>query len=366
MLPDVAVVGAGSFGAWTAWHLHRAGIRVALYDAHGPANSRASSGGESRIIRMGYGPRELYTQWSIRSLPLWRALDPSVFVDCGALWIGQPGDLFLAETAAVLERCEVQFDRLDAGELRRRYPHFRFADGEQGLFEPGAGGLMARRAVQTLVAQLVSQGVSYQQRAVRMGDIDAGIVVFACGPWLPQIFPELLGKRIIPSRQEVVFLGTPEGDASFGPQGTPCWMDVSNGFYGLPDLEFRGFKIANDKRGVSIDPETEERSVTASVVETARAYLANRIPELRHACLTETRVCQYENTANGDYLIDRHPDHENVWIAGGGSGHGFKHGPAVGEYLCDLILNRGKADPRFSLAAKPEFEGVATHSTFYR
>lgn len=366
MIPDVAVVGAGSFGAWTAWHLHRAGLKVALYDAHGPANSRASSGGESRIIRMGYGPREIYTRWSMRSLPRWKELDPTVFDECGALWIATAENPFLAETASVLEQCGIVFERLDTNELRRRYPQFHFVDGEWGLIEPHAGGLMARRAVQTLVGQLVAAGVTYEQRLVRIEEIKAGITVFACGPWLPHVFPDLLVRRIIPSRQEVLFFGTPPGDASFGPVSTPCWMDVTNGFYGLPDLECRGFKIANDKRGVSVNPETEERSVAAHVGDTARQYLARRVPRLAGAPLTETRVCQYENTANGDYLIDRHPDYSNVWIAGGGSGHGFKHGPAVGEYLCDLILNRRDADPRFSLAAKPEFEGPEAHSTFYR
>lgn len=365
MVPDVAVVGAGSFGAWTAWHLHQAGLKVALFDAHGPANSRASSGGESRIIRMGYGPREIYTRWSLRSLPLWRTI-PSAYDECGALWIGASDNVFLPDNIAVLEKHGVAFDKLGTTDLRRRYPHVHFDDGEWGIFEPQAGALMARRAIQTLVAQLIASGVTYEQRAVRPGEITAGIVIYACGPWLPHLFPELLGKRIIPSRQEVLFFHTPPGDASFTTRYMPSWMDVSNGFYGLPDLESRGFKIANDKRGVAINPETEDRSVPKQVIETGRAYLTKRFPRLATAPLVETRVCQYENTANGDYLLDRHPDHPNVWLAGGGSGHGFKHGPAVGEYLTNLILHHADPDPRFSLVAKPTFDDPAAQSTFYR
>jgi glycine/D-amino acid oxidase-like deaminating enzyme len=225
---------------------------------------------------------------------------------------------------------------------------------------------MARRSVQTLVSRLVAEGVPYEQRAVGPTESKAGITVFACGPWLPQIFPSLLGRRIIPSRQEVLFFGTPAGDDSFGPSRTPCWMDVSSGFYGLPDLEHRGFKIANDARGMTVDPETQERTVTPEIVETGRRYLRHRAPELGDAPLLEARVCQYENTANGDYLIDHHPDNSNVWLVGGGSGHGFKHGPVVGEYVCDLILNRREPDPRFSLAAKAEFADANSQSTFYR
>ena len=367
MHPDVVVVGAGAFGAWTAWHLHRAGMKVLLCDVYGPANSRASSGGESRIIRAGYGPREIYTRWSIRAMKYWRELaartDASLFVSCGALWIAGSDDPFARATEAALRRHSVPFDGLEAAQLRERFPQFRFADHEFALYEPEAGALLARRAIQTIVREMIAEGVRYEQRRVRPGELPAGHTVFACGPWLPKLFPELLGRRILSTRQDVLFFGVPSDDVGLGPDRTPCWIDVASGMYGLPDLEYRGFKVADDSRGVEIDPDTESRTVLDSAVLKAKHYLSRRVPAMSNAPLVELRVCQYENTVSGDYLIDRHPDLDNTWIAGGGSGHGFKHGPVVGEYVCDLILGRGTPEERFSLASKLEFSGPAVLSS---
>lgn len=363
---DVTIVGAGVFGAWTAWHLHHAGLRVTLLDAYGPANSRASSGGESRILRMGYGSREIYTRWSIRSLPLWRELSSiareEIFVPCGAAWLHPPGDLFAAQTIEVFQAHGVEYVALDSPALASRFP--QFASGEShAIYEPHAGALLARRAVQALVRWLVANGVHYEQRHVRPDDPFDGTVVYACGPWLPRHFPEILGHRIVPTRQEVLFFGVPPGNADFGPQRMPCWVDVGSQYYGIPDLESRGFKIAHDVRGPIIDPDTEPRSVSQDTVETVRGYLSARFPALASAPLVETRVCQYENTSNGDYLLDRHPERDNVWFAAGGSGHGFKHGPMVGKYIAGQVMGSMPVDARFSLRTKLDCTGGAATSS---
>jgi glycine/D-amino acid oxidase-like deaminating enzyme len=217
--------------------------------------------------------------------------------------------------------------------------------------EPDAGVLMARRAVQAVVAQAREIGVEYRQAHVTSETrIDAEHVVFACGPWLPKVFPELLGQLIHVTRQEVFFFGVPAGDERFN--SMPAWIDFNDLVYGLPNLEGRGFKLAIDAHGPEFDPDTGERVVTEAGLQAARAYLAQRVPLLADAPVLETRVCQYENTSNGDFLIDRHPELANVWIVGGGSGHGFKHGPAVGEYVAATIAGRGTPEPRFSLATK--------------
>jgi glycine/D-amino acid oxidase-like deaminating enzyme len=222
--------------------------------------------------------------------------------------------------------------------------------------------------VQSLVFELEKSGVTYlhsKALAPARGKLDAigtadgqvisgGQFIYACGPWLPKIFPRLLGERIFPSRQEVFFLGTPTGDRSFRPPNMPVWLhhDHPDIPYAVPDIEGRGVKIAFDRHGAAIDPDSEERLVGRDSIEHLRDFLARHVPRLKDAPILETRVCQYENTWNGDFLIDRHPDYENVWLVGGGSGHGFKHGPAVGEYVCDLLLGRGLAEPRFFLDSK--------------
>jgi monomeric sarcosine oxidase len=370
---DAAVVGAGVFGAWSAYHLRRAGQDVILLDAYGPANSRASSGGESRIIRMGYGPDELYTRWAVRSLALWQDffsdVGQSLFQRTGVLWLAPSGDPYTLATVETLEKVGVPFELLTPRELEGRYyPQLVLGPETRGVFEPESGVLLARRAVQSVVEEAIRLGVNYLPEAVaapaRVGrlesvtthgglEVSAENFVFACGPWLPKVFPELLGELIQPTRQEVFFLGIEAGDARFRPPAMPAWVDFSELVYGIPDIEGRGFKIAIDAHGPAFDPDAGERVVMAEGLAAVREHLARRVPALRDAPVLETRVCQYENTSSGDFLIDRHPDFENVWLVGGGSGHGFKHGPALGAYVADRVTHKDTdINPRFALAGK--------------
>jgi glycine/D-amino acid oxidase-like deaminating enzyme len=354
---DVVVVGAGVFGAWTALHLRRTGRSVALLDAYGAGHERSSSGGESRIIRMGYGADEIYTRWTMRSLALWTEFcelvgRPEFFQRTGVLWTPRPDDPRAEETQAVFERCGVKFQRLNPRELAQSYPQLRFREERMGLLEPLSGALLAERAVQAVVAQAVHEGVEYREEKAIAGNL-AETTIYACGPWLPKIFPELLGGRIRVTRQEVFFFGTRDlrPVRFFAPPHFPVWMDITgqHGAYSIPDWG-DGFKLAFDRHGPEFDPDTGDR--VAHGVEAARAFLAERLPALAEAPLVSSRVCQYENTSTGDFLIDRHPDLKNVWLVGGGSGHGFKHGPTVGEHVCALIDGKALAEPRFSLASK--------------
>lgn len=364
MAYDIAVVGAGSFGAWTAWHLRRAGASVLLVDAWGPGHTRSSSGDESRLIRMGYGADEIYTRMAMRSLELWRELlgrrGDRLFRRTGVLRMAHARDPESAATRDTLARCGVPYEVLTAAAMARRYPQIRVEDREAfAILEPESGVLLARRAVRAVVEDAIAGGVVYETRAIqRAGDLDAGRVVFACGPWLPKLFPELLGKRIRPTRQEVFYFAPPAGDRRFGAAALPAWVDFTDprGPYGVPDLESRGIKLGFDRHGAAFDPDTGDRRPSAEGLAEARRFLAERFPALADAPLTESRVCQYENTSSGDFLLDRHPEWDHVWLAGGGSGHGFKHGPAVGEYLAARILGGVPEEPRFALAAKEESE----------
>ncbi len=363
---DVAVIGAGVFGAWTAYQLRLAGASVLLVDAYGPGNSRASSGGESRIIRLGYGPDEIYSRSAQRSMVLWQQLfekTGKLFHKTGVLWLGRDNDPYCEGTLTTLQRIGANYERLDREQIARRFPQLAFGPVTWGILEPDSGALLARRAVQAVAAQ-----VDYLAEAIISPQIESGKLnsiqttsgkeivaeryVFACGPWLPKMFPDLLGGLIHVTRQEVFFFGVPPGDDSFNAGVMPAWIDFNDLVYAIPNLDGRGFKIAIDAHGPQFDPDTGERVVTASGLNAVREYLAHRVPRLANAPVSESRVCQYENTSNGDFLIDRHPDVENVWLIGGGSGHGFKHGPAVGEYAAEMITGRGTPQPRFSLATK--------------
>jgi sarcosine oxidase len=378
---DVAVIGAGVFGAWTAWHLASRSQRVVLIDAYEPAHSRASSGGESRIIRMGYGADEIYTRWSQRSLVQWKELfaaraQERLFQETGVLWLSGGDDARLRQTVATLTRFGVPFKQLDVKALEKRFPQIGLDGITAGLLEPHSGALMARRAVAAVVEDAVQRGVEFRNAqvlepkrsgrvphvATNHGDtVVAGQFVFACGPWLGKVFPDVLGSRIFPTRQEVFFFGTPAGDTRFAPPALPTWLFQEDLVYGMPDIEGRGLKIAFDEHGERVDPDTQSRIVSPTMTEMVRKYVARRFPALRDAPIVETRVCQYENTSNGDFLIDRHPEVENVWFVGGGSGHGFKHGPAVGEYVAGQLLDGAAAKARFSLATKDTHQKRAVY-----
>ncbi len=385
--PDVAVIGASVFGAWTAYFLQKSGAQVALCDAYGPANSRASSGGESRIIRMGYGSDEIYTRWSLRALPLWKKIfaeanRPELFQKTGVLWIAHDKYPYALDTLAALRDHKIPHERLSLLGLRKHYPQIVFDEDAWGIFEPESGVLLARRAVQTVVEQAQKLGVAYRNAAVLApaapasrkitalntvtGEtISAGTYVFACGPWLGKIFPEVLANRIFPSRQEIFFFGVPLGETNFAQPALPTWLYLKEEFYGMPDLESRGFKVADDRHGPRVDPDTQSRVASPEALAAAQKFVALRFPALKNAHIVETRVCQYENTSNGDFLIDRHPEFDNVWLVGGGSGHGFKHGPSLGEYVTARVLEshpaKNEIEPRFSLATKTTHQNRAVH-----
>ncbi len=369
---DVAVVGAGVFGCWTAHQLQRAGRRVALIDAYGPANARGSSGGQSRVIRMGYGDQEIYTRWSMRSLELWKALlaqagRSTQFQPAGVLWMAREQDPLTTRTLETLGRLGVKHERLERAQLLARWPQIDPGPITWAIHEPQSGFLMAFHVVQTVARMAVAGGAAYLQERVqppagkgglaalttRSGKtIRAKAFVFACGPWLPKLFPELLGERIFPTRQEVFYIGVPAGDDRFQAPAMPVWVDFAEEIYGVPDYEGRGFKVAPDRHGPPVDPDSLERVPTAETMARVHEFVGRRFPALRGAPIVASEVCQYENTSNGDFLIDRHPELTNAWLVGGGSGHGFKHGPAIGEYVAARIEDGKAVDAKFSLANK--------------
>jgi monomeric sarcosine oxidase len=376
---DVAIVGSGVFGAWTARHLLSRGLRVALIDEYGPGSSRASSGGETRVIRMGYGSQEIYTRMSWDSLAQWKTLERTtgerLFTETGMLFLARGKDELTSDSLAMLQKVGVPHEKLERADLIARYPQIDFGPITWALSEPRSGALFARRAVQTVVREFKKAGGEFilgQAEApatdatvtsIRVGErtIRATNFVFACGPWLGKVFPDILGDRIFPTRQEVFYFGVPPGDDRFGPPKMPTWIDFGAEIYGIPDLETKGFKCAIDKHGPKFDPDSGERLVTAESTALVKSFVAERFPALKDAPIVGSEVCQYENSSNGDFLIDRHPKHSNVWLVGGGSGHGFKHGPALGAYVADRITKGGPTDVKFSLATKEKVQARVVH-----
>jgi glycine/D-amino acid oxidase-like deaminating enzyme len=365
---SVVVVGAGAFGGWAALYLLRAGARVTLVDAWGPGNSRASSGGETRIIRATYGNQPLYTQMAADALALWkeneRRWQRKLFYRTGVLWMSGTPDAYEQESMGVLKQAGVPFEKLTVEESARRWPQISFDGVPWCIFEPEAGYLLARRSCEAVLDAFRAEGGEYRTGQAAIGKISGkeaqGIMVdqsevtadryvFACGPWLPQVFPFLKGK-IRPSRQEVFFFGQGAGDRQFGDDTIPTWID--NGkklFYGIPGNQWRGFKLACDERGPDFEPTSGERRISNEGLQETRAYMEHRFPGMRGAPLVESRVCQYENSTDQKFILDRHPEAENVWIMGGGSGHGFKHGPAFGLKAAEAVLEERSPEAELSI-----------------
>jgi glycine/D-amino acid oxidase-like deaminating enzyme len=363
--PSIAIIGAGAFGGWSALMLLRQGARVTLLDSWGPGNSRASSGGETRVIRCTYGPAKLHTEMAARALELWKENEQrwglKLFFNTGALWMAGQDDAFERAALPVLKEAGVHFEQLSPADCDKRWPAINFEGVNWCLYEPDSGYLAARRACEAVLNAFIKEGGEYRQAQAGPGPIEsqhmnslvlnhresirADQYVFACGPWLGQVF-SFLAPLVVPSRQEVFFFGLPPGDVQL-----PVWID--NGkhlFYGICGNHWRGFKIADDTRGPVVDPTKMEREVSESGLAAARAYMSMRFPFMSGAPLVESRVCQYENSSDQYFILDRHPQVENVWIVGGGSGHGFKHGPVVGEMVRDAVLGLKPASKEMSLS----------------
>ena len=388
----VVVVGAGCFGAWTAYHLARSGHTVTLLDAYGAGNTRASSGGETRVIRLGYGAQEIYTRWAWRSLSLWKALfervDPALFLETGVLWMAHEHDTLADATLAALERAGVPHERLTRAELESRWPHIDFggAGGREpvggvawAIHEPRSGVLMARRSVDAVVREAGREGARYLAAAVeppaigrgRLGTvttqsgttISAATFVFACGPWLPKLFPDLLGDRIFTTRQEILYFGPPPGDLRFAPPAMPAWIDFGEEMYGIPDIEARGFKIALDRHGPPFDPDTGDR-LAGRTLDTVRAYLARRFPALGDAPLVGAEVCQYREQLQWRFP-DRPASRARKRLARRRRlGPRLQARPSSGR-VCRATHRRGRRGRR-TLRARDEGEGQETRGLLVR
>jgi sarcosine oxidase len=375
--PDLLVVGAGAMGAWTAFWAGRSGLRTALVDAYGVAHPRATSGDETRMIRSAHGRDVLYPRWSRQSLRYWREFGEEwgskPFIECGFLWFTRRPGGFVAASEATLAAEGIPTEHVSPDEIEARWPQVSAAGLTFALYEPEAGVIRARRAIRATVEAFVREGGSFELVAVQPGRVDgdrllevvdqsgvvrsAGSFVFACGPWLPRLFPAVLGSVIRVTKQDVLFLGPAGGDDRYRPEALPAWVDYDGAFYGLPAVDNGGVKVGPDRFGPAFDPSSGERIVDPESVRLIRRLLATRIPALAGQPIVETRVCQYESTPDTHFVIDRHPDWSNVWLVGGGSGHGFKHGPQIGRYVVDRLHGAplGPDEERFTLA-RPRIE----------
>jgi glycine/D-amino acid oxidase-like deaminating enzyme len=288
---------------------------------------------------------------------LWRELEAesgaTLFEEVGVLWFARSEEGWESESERVLKEEGIPVERLGPDAGHEFFPSF----DEDGLAfilrEPEAGILRARDATRALFTQAVRHGARHLPGEARpAGDavglgaetLHADVVVWAGGAWLAGLFPDLVDLRV--TRQDVYFFGAPAG---WQAPDVPAWVDFDNGVYGVGELDGRGFKASPDREGPPFDPEADPRVASREGERDARAYLARRFPTLASAPLVGARTCQYALTGDTEFVIAPHPEHDGVWVVGGGSGHGFKHGPALAEYVEALLEGRAAPDERFRL-----------------
>jgi sarcosine oxidase len=357
--PEIVVIGAGAFGGWTALHLRRLGHEVTLVDLYGPGNSRATSADETRGIRTGYADNELWSRWAKLAIERWKAWDAEwgsrMFTTTGDLCMRGSWEGFLSLTTATWDRIGVRYERLSVDEASYRFPQMKLDGFEVGVYEPDAGVGRARYATITVADQfqrlggevLVGKATPGAVRAGRLEDVvlepggrlSAQTFVFAVGPWFPKLMPALMADKIRIPMGNVFYFGAPPGALRFSAPTCPSYNFPGVTGWPILDHDSRGFRVRTGGRPGD-DPDTSVRWIPEELHESARKVLADRFPALADAPILETRSCHYEISSTQNFIIDRHPEYENVWIAGGGSAEGFKFGPVLGEYIADRVTGR--------------------------
>jgi glycine/D-amino acid oxidase-like deaminating enzyme len=358
-VPSALVVGSGVFGASLADRLVARGWEVTLIDRFEPGDPRSESGGETRLLRYSHGPDGFYAGSAWRSRSAWREL--GVLEEVGAVWFARREEGWEDESERVLRAAGIPVERLEPGAAARLYPSLGTDDLTFALLEPEAGVLRAGDGVRALVERaregglrLVRGEASPNAAQIELGDelLEADQVVWACGAWLARLFPELAPLRI--TTQELALFDAPPEWA-----GTPGWIDFDASAYGHGLIEPYGMKVASDREGEPVDPGLRP-DASAAGLAAAREYLATRFPALANAPVRSAPSCHYSLTADGNFLFARHPEHERVWLLGGGSGHGYKHGPATAEHAAAVLAGTADPDPRFALGDRTPSRALRT------
>ena len=365
------IVGAGVYGAALAQRFSDRGWQVTLVEQSAPGHVRSASGGESRLLRCSYGGDHWYAELAWRALELWRELQQrfgrEILLPTGVTYFANRPDGWERDSERVLLELGVPVERLDPGSAQKLFPRLTVDDLCYVLLEPAAGVIRAREATHLLVEDARRSGTRIlRARAlpdsdgrVRVGErtIAGDAVIWACGPWLRSLFPEVID--VVVTRQVALYLSV---DAVWATPPTPAWIDQDAEYYGLGDLDGAGFKFAFDQDGEVLDPDRGDRLVRAREVEEARTYLSRRFPGLAHAPVVGAEVGYYATSRRQEFIVDRLPGHDRTWVVGGESGHGFKHAPAVAEYLEQVVTGARQAEPRWRLNAEPSIHHEHHHA----
>jgi sarcosine oxidase len=356
---DVIVLGLGGMGSAAAAHLAARGQRVLGLERFGPAHDRGSSHGDSRVIRQSYFEDPAYVPLLLRAYELYDRLAGDAGVELirrtGGLYFGPPDSVVVSGSMRSAREWDLAHEVLDAAEIRRRFPTFTPGDGEVGLFEEAAGFVRPEATVTAHLESAARSGAelrfdqpveSWEATAdgVRVttsaGTHEAGALVVCPGAWAPEVLAEL-GVPLTIERQVLYWWDPVGGTGPFERQPVYIHQDAAGEqVYGFPAIDGPdgGAKIAFFRRGTVLsDPLQLDRDVHSDEAAYMARYLEDLMPMLPGRLLRAV-PCMYTTTPDEHFVIARHPAHENVVVACGFSGHGFKFVPVVGEILADLAV----------------------------
>lgn len=363
---DAIVVGAGIAGSLTALSLVRQGVRTRLIDRWEPGHSRASSTDYNRMIRAIHGHDEFYTRWARESRMRWLELQAEsgqkLYYECGALILATEGHCHWEDaTADTFTRLGVPFHRFSPDEIAVRFPQFDASSISYALYEPEAGMIMAHRAVTTATEMFRQAGGKVERGLVTTDTnekpmlddkpLEADLIVVAAGAWLADLFPRTIKPILSVAGVNVLYTSTPDGSTAFDQQEMPCWIDHGEGSFGLSSVEGSGVKAAvviPDK----IDLDQDERLIRRETLSRTRSYIRKRLPGLVGQPVIDSKFNQVSLTPDTHFIVDWHPEHHNVLIAGGCSGHLFKHGPVFGDFVAGVGVRDYHTADHFRIAGR--------------
>ncbi len=364
---EIIVVGAGIAGASTALALRKRGASVTLIDRWGPGHARASSSDYNRVARAISGRDDFYTSWFRDARLRWMELEAEtgqkLYYENGALILATEGHCHWEDaTPATFDRVGVPYLRFAADDIQHHFPQFHTPDIAYALYEPEAGMVMAHRAVISTVKLFEKLGGTVKRGRVETDEderlmldgkpLQADVIVVATGPWMEEMFPRTIAPISVIMGINVLYTSTPDGSDLFDQSRMPCWIDHGMGSFGLPSAEGSGVKAAVVIPHEPIDINNDERLIRRESLAKTRTYIRKRLPGLIGQKVVDSKFNQVILTPDTHFVVDWHPEHQNVLLAGGCSGHLFKHGPTFGDFAAGVACKEYGTADRFKIAGR--------------
>ena len=342
-------------------HLAARKLRVLGVERHTIGHHLGSSHGASRVIRKAYAEEPRYVPLVLRAYELWRQLErrshSNLLTITGAIHIGNPENRSIASIKTAVQVHRLAHETLDAAEISKRFPAFVPHPDSIGIVEADGGALAVERAVAAHVEAAVADGAEVRvgQQVASVETDGSGVLVVTAdgtshraaaavvctGPWLSEIVSagDARALELSVSRQVQLWFA-PTKPELFKLGSFPVFIDHALGgeYYGLPPVGHAGVKVCQHYGGLPTSPESVDRRCHGEDEASVRRYLSRHLPAA-NGRLLDSAVCLYTNSPDKHFVVGRHPRLDNVFVAGGFSGHGFKFAPVIGEILADLVID---------------------------